>query len=232
MKSSHILLALDTSQGMTSLALWHAGAVVAQQHDTRGGRQAAMLIPDMQAFLTRHDADWEALEAIACVTGPGGFTSVRIGVASARALAYGLGVPCYGVPLTHVMAWYTCKRHDRQRIRCLLPAGRDMLAMQTLTLRRNSGGYALHEEGALTCLPRAEIDWHAPDGVALCGAEGVDAPVACDLLRYPVEETAALLADLLAGTEDAPQRYTAPAPLYARPADARVSTPLLGSLSA
>jgi tRNA threonylcarbamoyl adenosine modification protein YeaZ len=42
----------------------------------------------------------KSLTHIACVTGPGGFTSVRLGVATANAIAYSLKIPIAGIPLS------------------------------------------------------------------------------------------------------------------------------------
>jgi tRNA threonylcarbamoyladenosine biosynthesis protein TsaB len=45
------------------------------------------------------------LEAIAVARGPGAFTSLRIGVITAKALAHRLGVPLIGVATTEAVAW-------------------------------------------------------------------------------------------------------------------------------
>lgn len=47
------------------------------------------------------EAGWEYpdLTHIACVAGPGGFTSLRVGVAAANALASALALPACGIPL-------------------------------------------------------------------------------------------------------------------------------------
>jgi tRNA threonylcarbamoyladenosine biosynthesis protein TsaB len=44
------------------------------------------------------------IEAVAVAAGPGSFTGVRIGVAAAKGLAWGLQVPCYGVSTLESMA--------------------------------------------------------------------------------------------------------------------------------
>jgi tRNA threonylcarbamoyl adenosine modification protein YeaZ len=53
-----------------------------------------------------NDAGWTLrdLTHIACVTGPGGFTSLRVGVATANALGFTLGVPVAGVHLSDLWA--------------------------------------------------------------------------------------------------------------------------------
>lgn len=48
------------------------------------------------------EAGWEPKDIthIACVTGPGGFMSLRVGAATANALSWGLGVPLAGIHLS------------------------------------------------------------------------------------------------------------------------------------
>lgn len=64
----------------------------------------AELIPLIEQ--TVKDAGWsyKDLTHIACVTGPGGFTSLRVGVSAANALVYALKVPVCGVHLSDLYA--------------------------------------------------------------------------------------------------------------------------------
>lgn len=52
------------------------------------------------------DAGWtpRSLDGIACAVGPGSFTGLRIGVSTAKGLAFALGVPVVGVPTLDAMA--------------------------------------------------------------------------------------------------------------------------------
>lgn len=55
------------------------------------------LVPAIAAFLSANKISWDKLKGIGVVVGPGGFTSVRIGVAVANALAYARNLPIVGV---------------------------------------------------------------------------------------------------------------------------------------
>ncbi|HNT30725.1 MAG TPA: tRNA (adenosine(37)-N6)-threonylcarbamoyltransferase complex dimerization subunit type 1 TsaB, partial [bacterium] len=57
------------------------------------------LMPAIESLLA---SEKEALEGIICATGPGSFTGVRIGLATANALAYGYDIPVTGVSLLDV----------------------------------------------------------------------------------------------------------------------------------
>ena len=59
--------------------------------------QAEKLLPAISSLLLRDKIKPEKLRAIGVVTGPGGFTSVRIGVAVANGLGYGLNLPIVGI---------------------------------------------------------------------------------------------------------------------------------------
>lgn len=61
-----------------------------------GRGHAEALLPMIEAVLADAGADYAALTHIACDVGPGGFTSLRIGVAAARAMALALRVPACG----------------------------------------------------------------------------------------------------------------------------------------
>jgi len=62
---------------------------------------------------TLKDAGWsyQDLQAIACITGPGGFTSLRVAVAAANALASFLAIPAVGI---HLSDLYAARRQKNQ----------------------------------------------------------------------------------------------------------------------
>ena len=67
-------------------------------------RHSSELLPALAALLERAGRDWSQVESIAVGVGPGTFTGLRIGVATARGLAQALGVPLLPVSSLDALA--------------------------------------------------------------------------------------------------------------------------------
>ena len=88
-----MLLSIDTATAGCSVALIAAdGTVLAEAHEIVGRGHAERLVP-MIAELTAA----RRVSRIAVGCGPGSFTGIRVGIAAARGLALGWGVPLTGV---------------------------------------------------------------------------------------------------------------------------------------
>ncbi|MDO8668840.1 MAG: tRNA (adenosine(37)-N6)-threonylcarbamoyltransferase complex dimerization subunit type 1 TsaB [Candidatus Buchananbacteria bacterium] len=62
-------------------------------------RQAENLLPLIKENLKNWHKEISDIKGIAAVTGPGGFTALRIGIVTANVLAYALNVPVVGLAL-------------------------------------------------------------------------------------------------------------------------------------
>ena len=98
------LLALDAATTACSVACWSGGAIIAQREETAGRRQAEILMPMVQSAMREAGFDYNMLDLIAVTTGPGSFTGVRIGLATARGLALASGLPLTGVTTLQALA--------------------------------------------------------------------------------------------------------------------------------
>lgn len=96
------MLALDCAVSGLGVAVLRGGRVLAS-HREEGRGQAARLVPALAAALGEARVERRELTTIAVTTGPGSFTGVRVGLATARGLALALGIPAVGVPTTAVL---------------------------------------------------------------------------------------------------------------------------------
>lgn len=96
-----MLVALDTSTLTLSLALVKraGGRVIALEEESLGppSKQSEMLPSALIRLLERHRVSLQGLEGIAVGLGPGSFTGLRIGLATAKALSYATGTPIGGI---------------------------------------------------------------------------------------------------------------------------------------
>jgi tRNA threonylcarbamoyl adenosine modification protein YeaZ len=92
-----LVLALDTSTPATSVALADAGRVVAERTEVAANRHGELLSPLIEQVARDAGADIGDVEVVAVGVGPGPFTGLRVGLATALSLADALGVPARGV---------------------------------------------------------------------------------------------------------------------------------------
>jgi tRNA threonylcarbamoyladenosine biosynthesis protein TsaB len=102
------VLAFDTSTPSTTVGLLAEDGRLFEAYDHvrapgRPGHQARLL-PLAAELLARAGVGWERLDRIAVGLGPGTFTGLRVGVASARALAQSLSVELVGVSSSMALA--------------------------------------------------------------------------------------------------------------------------------
>ena len=92
------ILIIDTTSPLAALTLC-VGDKQQRVPFTDRYNQSRDLPKFLQRLLRRDHSSLGALDAIAVVTGPGSFTSIRVGVSFANALAYGEGIPAFGISL-------------------------------------------------------------------------------------------------------------------------------------
>jgi tRNA threonylcarbamoyladenosine biosynthesis protein TsaB len=96
------VLAFDCAVSGMTVAVVRDGVRLAGLAD-EGRDQAARLLPAISTVLAEARVDRRELSLLVTTVGPGSFTGVRVGLAAARGLAVGLGVPLAGIPTTSVL---------------------------------------------------------------------------------------------------------------------------------
>lgn len=106
---SRILLALDTATERTAVGVGRVGEVRFEMIGSAvvDAPRAAMsrLLPTVESLLAANGLAIADVEGVIVGRGPGSFTGVRIGVATAKGLAHGLSCPLWGVGTLDAIAW-------------------------------------------------------------------------------------------------------------------------------
>jgi tRNA threonylcarbamoyladenosine biosynthesis protein TsaB len=103
-----VVLGFDTSTSATAVALRLADGSTAQARDDPAAGahpgHATRLLELVDGLLTQADVGWSAVTRVAVGVGPGTFTGLRVGVATARGLAQSLQCELVGVSSTRALA--------------------------------------------------------------------------------------------------------------------------------
>ncbi|MDP6429916.1 MAG: tRNA (adenosine(37)-N6)-threonylcarbamoyltransferase complex dimerization subunit type 1 TsaB [Rhodospirillales bacterium] len=91
------ILAFDCATSTCSAAVWRGGGIAAHRFEQMARGQAEALLPMIEAVMAEAASDYPDLDLIAVTIGPGAFTGLRIGLATARAMALAAAKPMFGV---------------------------------------------------------------------------------------------------------------------------------------
>ena len=99
-----LILAFETSAKAASVALHDDAKLLAESYQNTGLTHSQTLMVMAEDMLKQCGYTAKDVTHVAVAAGPGSFTGVRIGVAAAKGLAWGLQVPCCGVSTLEAMA--------------------------------------------------------------------------------------------------------------------------------
>jgi len=181
-----IVLGFDTATHATAVGLHLADGTALRASDDPPAEahpgHATRLLDLARELLDEAGIGWGALQRIAVGVGPGRFTGLRVGIATARGLAQSLGVELVGVSSLHALALGAIEAGD----------GPDAPTIAVIDARRGEVFAAAYAHGRATDLPRplraaelsgvvAEIEregapagerWRAVgDGAVLCAEQ-------------------------------------------------------------
>jgi len=156
-------LSIDTAGDMASVALSREGALLGEVTWRCRRNHSAELLPVVAELMGRLGVGREELRAVFVCLGPGGYMGLRVGVSTAKGLAFTLAIPLVGVGRLEVEAYQQaaypgpiCPVHE---------AGRGEVAWAVY-----EGGW----EGWREALPPrlstlADLLEQAPQGALFCG---------------------------------------------------------------
>jgi tRNA threonylcarbamoyladenosine biosynthesis protein TsaB len=217
------ILAIDATGGAASACVLDddASEPLALESAPMERGHAEALAPLIERVMKAAPGGFSSLTRIAATIGPGSFTGIRIGLATARAMGVALGVPVVGIStliayagpmlLEHKPGIIVCAidaRHERLYLQAFEGTGRPLLAARVITLREaarllGSGPVRIAGSGAALLLAEAN-------------RIGLHAEIVGDVAAPDIFYVAKL--GLLADPEDAPPR-----PFYLKAPDATPS---------
>ena len=99
-----LMLSIDTSTNLLSVALVREGQVLARIDEQTKNNQSEILMSRIERMMNDCGLLPADLGQIAVAMGPGSYTGVRVGVSAAKSLGYTLNIPVVGISSLEVMA--------------------------------------------------------------------------------------------------------------------------------
>lgn len=196
-----VVLAMDTATTRIAVAIGTTGGEpLAMASWPAGYRHGETLLPAIDRLLAEGRIARSQIAGIVVGTGPGAFTGLRVGIATAKGLAHGLGRPIVGVPTGDALLGAAARSMEVPRGRCilLLPAG----PSDRIVVRDGVGPVLLRAGGepefeSADVLVAIDLDGRAPADALERGERARDA-LPAELLRVGSARLAAGAADDLA----------------------------------
>ncbi|MCR4671775.1 MAG: tRNA (adenosine(37)-N6)-threonylcarbamoyltransferase complex dimerization subunit type 1 TsaB [Lachnospiraceae bacterium] len=126
-----LILALESSGLVASAALVSEDKVIGEYTSNFKKTHSQTLLPMMDAVLKLTGIDIKEIDAVAVSGGPGSFTGLRIGSATAKGMGLALDVPIINVPTLEAIAYNAC--------------GTEGVVCPLMDARRNQGYTGVYE---------------------------------------------------------------------------------------
>ena len=117
-----IILGIETATPLVGCAIGGYEGVLASFHAARGRRHAETLVPAIRFITDQARIDLHQVSVVAVDTGPGLYTGLRVGLATAKSIAQALRVPMIGLSSLDLLAYQV--RHVRRLIVPVIDARR------------------------------------------------------------------------------------------------------------
>lgn len=131
-----MLLAIDTATDTASLALVEDNKVLAEATWHCGQSHTTQLLPELTNLLKQTGLGIESISGIIVAKGPGSFNGLRVGISTAKGLAFSLGIPIVGISTLEADAYQHAE--TGLPICPIFNAGREEIATALYQRKRNT----------------------------------------------------------------------------------------------
>lgn len=143
-QSQRIIIGIEAAVDGGSLSLFSDGEEVDNYVGEKDVARAEGLLPTLDRMLRQNDVSRDQIDKVVVSTGPGSFTGIKIGIASAMGLADGLGRPLVGMSALAALAFAV---EAEGELLTAVPVGRDLVCVQHFN----------RSDGVLTPASNAEL---------------------------------------------------------------------------
>ena len=172
------ILLIETSTSVLSVALAQDGTVVSERVCTEPRMQASLTAPLVKEVLDQAGLTAKDCDAVCVSSGPGSYTGLRVGVSTAKGLAFGAGIPLIAVGTLDILV-ASC--HSEERSGFIVPMI-DARRMEVYTAVYSADGQRLTEVEAKVIGPDSFAEYLEQGPVLFVG----DGALKCkDVIGHP-----------------------------------------------
>jgi tRNA threonylcarbamoyladenosine biosynthesis protein TsaB len=158
-----VLLAVDTSTQWMGLALYDDEQIIGETIWQTHNHHSVELAPAVESLFTRSGITGKDLRVLAVATGPGSFTSLRIGMAFVKGLSLALNLPVIGIPSLDITV--AAVPVQDVALAAVLQAGRGRLAVGWYRVKNN----VWQKHGEPVVMTPGELEQSIKKPTLICG---------------------------------------------------------------
>ncbi len=110
-----IILGIETATDQLSASLLIENEQIIERHKDSHSSHCELLAGFILELVSEVNIAIDKIDCVAVSTGPGSFTGLRIGIATAMGLAYGLGIPACGI---NTLMGLACNHFEHGKLIC------------------------------------------------------------------------------------------------------------------
>jgi len=154
-----MILCIETSTAVLSVALARDGAVVCERVCTQPRSQAALTAPLVKEVLDAAGITAGECDAVCVSAGPGSYTGLRVGVSTAKGLAFGAGIPLLSMGTLDILVEDICHSEQSEESPAFIVPMIDARRMEVYTAVYSADGTRLTEVEARVIGPDAFAEY-------------------------------------------------------------------------
>ncbi|MFA6436081.1 MAG: tRNA (adenosine(37)-N6)-threonylcarbamoyltransferase complex dimerization subunit type 1 TsaB [Candidatus Gracilibacteria bacterium] len=120
-----LLLCLNTASKQSAIALIENNRVLAENEWVSAANESEKVLPGLEQVLADSGKTWDDLTHMVVVEGPGGYTSLRVGITIANAIAWVKKIPMFNVNVFEIWENRLSKKAQKEPHAIAIAAGRD-----------------------------------------------------------------------------------------------------------